>query len=105
MKVTAIESIKDGVMRSYGDGELIEDQIPDTSPFNEAGIHNPCILLESGKYVWGFQCWWGEADAFKAKYGDRTKETTIVEPSNIQPLESNRVQVEQMKEHKHLNSK
>ena len=87
MRVTAIESIKDGVMRKYGEGELDENQIPDIHPFNEMGIHNPCIKLDNGKYVWGFECWWGETKRFNEKYNETViKEIIEVEPDNIQPV-------------------
>lgn len=29
------------------------------------GFPNPCIKLDSGETVWGFQCWWGPEDEIK----------------------------------------
>ncbi|CAL2106690.1 conserved hypothetical protein [Tenacibaculum sp. 190524A02b] len=86
MRVIAIESLKDGVLRAYGEGELVKGQIPDMIPFNVHEITNPCIKLDSGKYVWGFECWWGETEKFEKKYGSGIKEKIIVDPNNVQPL-------------------
>jgi hypothetical protein len=86
MKVTAIESIKDGICRSYGEGEYIGDKEPNGGWMKDTGIKNPCIKLDSGKYVWGFQCWWGATDKFNEKYKNSIKETIIVEvPEIIEP--------------------
>lgn len=30
---------------------------------------NPRVRLDSGKCVWGYQCWWMEIDVFRKKYG------------------------------------
>lgn len=86
MRVVAIESLKNGVLRTYGEGELIKDQVPDMNPFKDLNITNPCIKLDSGKYVWGCECWWGETEKFEKKYGSDIQERIIVEPSNVQPL-------------------
>lgn len=37
------------------------------SPF----VKNPCIKLDNGETVWGYQCWWGPEDKVKASIGDR----------------------------------
>jgi hypothetical protein len=29
---------------------------------------NPCIYLDSGDIVWGFQCWWGPLDQAKQRF-------------------------------------
>jgi hypothetical protein len=87
MRVTAIESIKDGVCRSYGEGEYIGHKAPSKGLLSEIeGVNNPCIKLDSGKYIWGYQCWWGETEMFNQKYKDSIKETIIVDvPENIEP--------------------
>lgn len=84
MRVFAVQSQNDKVCNFFGDGELIEKKIPDIEPFNKMKIYNPCIKLDSGKYVWGFQCWWGEIEEKEGFIKDR--EVVIVEPDNIQPL-------------------
>lgn len=35
------------------------------------GFPNPCILLDSGVTVWGYQCWWGSEEKVKASIGNR----------------------------------
>ncbi|MCF8299348.1 MAG: hypothetical protein K9J13_17500 [Saprospiraceae bacterium] len=79
MRVLAIECVEDGVMKSYGEGEYLGDKVPDISPWKEAEMKNPCIKLDSGKYVWGFQCWWGKADEVREKYFEHIKEEIIVD--------------------------
>lgn len=34
----------------------------------EATQENPCIYLDSGDIVWGYQCWWGPLDRFEKKF-------------------------------------
>tara|TARA_R100000027_G_scaffold67662_1_gene67555 strand:+ start:1582 stop:1845 length:264 start_codon:yes stop_codon:yes gene_type:complete len=86
MKVIAIESIKDGLMKSYGEGEYIGDKEPDGGWMKDTGIKNPCIKLDNGNFIWGFQCWWGEVEKFNEKYRDGIKETIIIEvPEIINP--------------------
>jgi len=87
MRAIAIESIKDGVCRYYGEGDLIEGKVPDVEPFNHLGIKNPCIKLDNGKHVWGFQCWWGESEKTLAKYKDSIKKMVLVEIEDILPYE------------------
>ena len=92
MRVIAIQSTEDGVVYSYGEGEMIKNQIPDIPPFNTLKIENPCIKLDSGKYIWGFQCWWGEKEKVITKFGNNhvivdieedIKPITIDERTNI----------------------
>jgi hypothetical protein len=97
MRVIAIQSLDDGVANVYGEGELIENQIPDAPPFSDSkgenpcikfdnGKYVPCIKLDNGKYVWGFECWWDELETFNTAYKEEIKETIVIEPLNIQPL-------------------
>ena len=86
MRVGALQSFKDGILCYYGEGSLLNDKIPDAPPFNTVNISNPCIKLDSGKYVWGFECWWGELEKFKSEYADKATEIIMVEPDNIQPV-------------------
>jgi hypothetical protein len=87
MRVIAIESFSDGILKTYGEGEYIGDKIPNIDPFNKLKIKNPCILLDNGKYVWGFECWWGDVDKFKEKYKDSIKEEILVDIVNIDIIE------------------
>ena len=87
IRVTAFQSILHGHFVTYGDGELLEDKIPNVTPFKELKRTNPCIKLDTGKYVWGFMCWWGDVDKVREKYKDLIKSTEVIEPEqNILPL-------------------
>lgn len=87
-RVIAIESFKKGVLRTYGEGHLVLNQIPDQEPFGSVGIENPCIKLDTGKYVWGFQCWWSPIDRFEKKYRESITETIQVDigKDEVKPL-------------------
>ena len=86
-KVIAIESFKNGILKKYGEGILIPNQIPDIQPFKKAGAKNPYIKLDNGKYVWGFQCWWSSLKRFEKEYSEHIKETIIVDVEDeIKPL-------------------
>lgn len=63
-----VQSVKDGVVKSYGEGEYIGDKVPDMEPFKSLNIENPCIKLDTGKYVWGFMCWWGGVESCNLKF-------------------------------------
>lgn len=84
-KVIAIESLKEGKLRYFGEGEYIGNKVQSEGMFGEMDIPNPCILLDNGKYVWGMECWWGDLDKFNEKYSDSIEERILVEPSNITP--------------------
>ncbi len=66
-RIIAIRHMKDGVAFVYGEGVYLGDKVPDTAPFNNRGLHNPCMRLDSGELIWGFQCWWGPLDSFKTQ--------------------------------------
>lgn len=78
-RVLAVRNIENGVMYSFGEGELLEDKVPDVEPFRTMGVTNPCIRLDNGKLVWGFQCWWAEKDEFMKQYKDKITEIETVE--------------------------
>lgn len=86
-KVIAMESFKNGHLRLFGEG-VKTDRVPDIEAFKNIKLKNPCIKLDNGKHVWGFECWWGEKEAFEKKYGEHIKTTEIVEIENeILPVE------------------
>lgn len=35
------------------------------------GFPNPCIKLDSGGEVWGYECWWGDEEGIKNAIGNR----------------------------------
>jgi hypothetical protein len=70
-RVLAVKGTKGGVVSVYGAGEFIGDVVPGERPevplpvgfiasIRPAGIPNPLIRLDTGQYVWGCECWWGE---------------------------------------------
>jgi len=59
-RVGAVLSVADGYVNLLGYGEYLGDLI---SP--DFWIPNPCIKLDNGRYVWGYQCWWGTEDKMR----------------------------------------
>lgn len=59
---------KDGVVYSFGEGTYAGDfpLPPEAGGFN-FGQDNPRIDLDSGKTVWGCECWWGAADVMRER--------------------------------------
>ena len=39
---------------------------------------NPCIHLDSGDVVWGFQCWWGPTEGFDRRFPESHFERVTV---------------------------
>lgn len=71
-RVGAIQSENDdGSVNFFGYGRYIGDQpAPDGITLmgvDISGRKNPKILLDSGKFVWGFQCWWGPEDQVRSQ--------------------------------------
>lgn len=79
-RVIAFESFKDGVLTTYGEGVYLGDKVPDATPFNTRDIPNPCIRLDSGKHIWGYQCWWGSPEEIDEKYGQHITKILDVDP-------------------------
>jgi hypothetical protein len=67
-KVIAIRNKEGNTVYSYGpgtyEGEFIPDSAagPQADDCREFDIPNPKITLDSGKTVWGCECWWGPPD-------------------------------------------
>lgn len=75
-KVIAIKNIsKDGEeVNIFGYGKYLGEK-----PCLELGYFpNPCIELSDGKIIWGYQCWWGNADQIE-KEVIKAKKVNIVE--------------------------
>lgn len=75
MRVGAIQKMDEETVHLFGygvyDGDL---EVPDNP-----GWFNPRITLDSGKIVWGYQCWWGSEGEVKSIIANKT---TIIE---VQP--------------------
>lgn len=61
-RVGAICAINDGVARMFGFGVYLGHQKPPGFP-----APNPTIKLDSGEFVFGYQCWWGSEDGVKSR--------------------------------------
>lgn len=48
---------------------------------------NPCIRLDNGRHVWGFQCWHGSEEKIKAKVAQYPTIQTV-EIEDLKPLEN-----------------
>jgi hypothetical protein len=77
-RVIALLSADDNQIKTFGEGEYIGDKVPNVPPFNEIKLKNPCIKLDTGKYVWGFQTWWGNVDKVKERVYDKAGDRKIV---------------------------
>lgn len=67
-RVGAILGSKDGVVRFFGYGVYVGDEVPpeEAGGFN-FGQPNPRIDLDSGETVYGCECWWGAEESIKEK--------------------------------------
>ena len=87
-KVMAMQKSTDVSVHVFGEGTYVGNRVPDVSPFKELGIKNHYILLDDGKGVWGFQCWWGDIEAAKKAIGDKTVfQVTLTDEDEIKPVE------------------
>lgn len=77
-RVGAICDADDYTVRLYGYGVYDGDFQP---PVDFGGRTNPRITLDSGKVVWGYECWWGPEDQVKKNIGGR--EVVVVDIDEI----------------------
>jgi hypothetical protein len=72
-RVGAILGSKDGVVEFFGFGVYMGDEVPQEAVGGIAAslrsmcIKNPCIELDSGKIVYGCECWWGGEEQVKKR--------------------------------------
>lgn len=76
----------DGPVYIFGEGVYEGDFIPEEAEgmfaeiLKAAGRENPRIRLDSGKVVYGCECWWGSVDDAKKKMGiDQGREVIMVD--------------------------
>lgn len=75
----------DGIVEVFGGGVYIGHQRPPSGPFGLSlddlgkGYTNPCIALDSGKRVFGFECWWGAEDTVRRSLEGRTTITVDID--------------------------
>ena len=60
MRVLALDSAADGVVRSFGVGTL-------DMKHPESTVDHPMIVLDAGGYVCGCECWWGEESKLRER--------------------------------------
>lgn len=67
---------------SMGTAAVIEDRAADLNTRVDKLLHsalsNPCILLDSGKRVWGRECWWGPEDIVKDQLAKADQSTIVI---------------------------
>jgi hypothetical protein len=71
-RVGAIQSADKDSVHFFGWGNYVGDEVPCRGFLQEAQIPNPCIVLDSGKKVYGFECWWGDAAKVEKMIDGRT---------------------------------
>ncbi len=67
-RVGALQSIKDKKATLFGFGIFEGSFDPHTG--EECAVPllgNPRIKLDSGDYVWGFECWWGPEEEIRRR--------------------------------------
>lgn len=73
-RVMAVSHIDVKHMKAYvyGEGTYVGDEDCEVlGIFGENKyLKNPKIVLDSGKVVWGCQCWWGPIDVVKIRLRD-----------------------------------
>jgi hypothetical protein len=65
IRVGAILSMDDETCNHLGYGTYDGDEIPIINGMEVLSRPNPKITLDSGKVVWGCECWWGPEDKIK----------------------------------------
>lgn len=73
-RVIAISHIEKGKVFSFGEGVYEGDEVPEGDNLvgflpmlRDEGVTNPVILLDTGKRVYGCECWWGSMEEVKEK--------------------------------------
>lgn len=87
-RVGAILSSKNGIVKFIGYGIYVGDAIPKEAvgfmaeALKETKTVNPKIELDSGKVVYGCECWWGSEKRVK-EILDSSKEIVNVDIDDI----------------------
>jgi len=82
-RVGAINKAKDGVVEFFGFGIYVGDEIPvEAKGFLADGLKkhnqvNPKIQLDSGKVVYGCECWWCSERQAKELLASSKKTITV----------------------------
>ena len=84
-RVGAILSSDDKTVKLFGYGVYLGHRLPPDFP-----VENPCIRLDSGQFVWGYECWWGPEEKIRTLVGDKTVEMVDLSDRAICPEEAPR---------------
>ena len=69
-RIEAIMEVKDGVVKTYGQGTYVGDECP--PDFEDIpGFTNPKLEMDDGSVRWGIDCWWGPVERIKEKFKGR----------------------------------
>lgn len=89
VRVGAVCNADEKTVRLYGYGVYEGDEVPPPGiqifgqELHELGHANPKIKLDSGKVVWGCECWWGAEEKVKTMIGDRTVVEVDIEAERL----------------------
>lgn len=78
-RVGALLSANDEEVALLGYGE----HLGDVSCSMLGGMKNPCIKLDNGDTVWGFQCWWGPEERIKREIALHVERGAVVKEVRI----------------------
>lgn len=101
-RVGAILDAKDGAVEFLGYGVYEGDFVPEgaagwiAEDLRGIGATNPKIRLDSGKIVWGCECWWGSEKSVKKQL-----EGTIVKDIDIDEIRKKHKKNEASTKNKH----
>lgn len=77
-RVAALMSSDSETVKLFGYGKYIGETVPKVegdgtfaSSLRDGNVPNPTIELDSGKIVYGCECWWGPEEKTKAMIGGR----------------------------------
>ena len=77
-RVGAVSHSEGDTIYIFGYGVYAGDEVPDTAGgwmgegLRENGVTNPKIVLDSGKVVWGCECWWGSEESVRKNIEGKT---------------------------------
>lgn len=89
-RVGAVQSADTGNFYLFGYGVYEGDFIPVEAAgqlaemLREVGTENPRIRLDSGKVVYGCECWWGREESVRQNIGDRTVHLVDIDEARAQ---------------------
>jgi len=80
LRVGAMKDVDSDKVYLYGYGVLIGKTVPTRGLLRDIGRRVPTIMLDNGKVVYDFECWWGSEEDVKEAVRDR--DVVMVEVPN-----------------------